>query len=52
MNELKLELKHVIIKAANLDDVEPGEIPLGAELVDLSANRQASALYLTLYISN
>ena len=26
MSDLKLELKQLIIKAANLDDVEPGEI--------------------------
>ena len=32
MNELKLELKKLILKAANLDDVEPEEIEDGAPL--------------------
>ncbi len=27
MNELKLELKKLVVKAANLDDVEPEDIP-------------------------
>lgn len=32
MSELKLELKQLIIKAANLDDVEPEEIEDGQPL--------------------
>jgi acyl carrier protein len=32
MNELKLELKKLILKAANLDDVEPNEIEDDAPL--------------------
>ena len=32
MNELKLELKKLILKAANLDDVEPEEIEDDAPL--------------------
>ena len=32
MNELKLELKKLILKAANLDDVEPDEIEDDAPL--------------------